>query len=661
MKLKVVDGQIQNEDNQTVFLRGINVDGSTKMPATPLLTTFHSGPAFFQGDSVSFVGRPFPLDEAPGHFQHIKDWGFNTIRYIFTWEGIEHEGPGKYDDDFVEYTIKMLELAVSAGFYVFLDPHQDVWGRFSGGSGAPMWTYYAAGLDPHNFNQTRAAIVQNLLDDPQQLPKMIWPTNYYRYACQVMFTLFFAGKDYAPKCILDGVNIQDYLQSHMLDACMHLYKRVEKAGLFDRGVFGIESMNEPNIGLVGTPNIGELPSYQNLRLGSTPTAFQSMLLASGNSVKVSYYDFGSLGPKFRKKRLVDPEKTTAFITDTQKDEHYGWQRGPEWEIGRCIWAQHGVWDDKTLELLKPHYFKPTEAHLDHEQFFVEKFFVPYWGKLYNRFRKELPDDLFLLCQPPTLAIPPKLKETPYIDDRVVYAPHFYDGLTLMLKRWSSLWNVDALGYLRGYYRLPVFALKIGESSIRHCLTKQIGIIDREGRENFGEKVPILMSETGVPMDMNDKEPFLNHNYTPQIKALDAMAAGLEHHQMHFTYWCYSSTNCHERGDLWNYEDFSFRSLSGGTRAMQAFVRPGPITVEGTIRKSRFDLYRNQYSFVIDGKECDEGHYTTVYVPDVHFSEQCKICISGGRYEINSEILKWWHPAGKQKLKISEAPSKCVIC
>lgn len=90
-----------------------------------------------------------------------------------------------------------------------MDPHQDVWSRFSGGSGAPYWTFIAAGMDPKTFQATQAALVHNTWPSGEKFPDMIWSTNYDRMAAATMFTLFFAGRDFAPNAIIDGVNIQD--------------------------------------------------------------------------------------------------------------------------------------------------------------------------------------------------------------------------------------------------------------------------------------------------------------------------------------------------------------------------------------------------------------------------------------------------------------------
>ena len=113
-----------------------------------------------------------------------------------TWEAIEHAGPGLYDEAYLDYLRQVVIKAGEHGIDLFIDPHQDVWSRFSGGDGAPGWTLEAAGLDMTHFDSTGAAITHQRHGDPY--PKMIWPTNYTKLACATMFTLFFAGNDFAP-------------------------------------------------------------------------------------------------------------------------------------------------------------------------------------------------------------------------------------------------------------------------------------------------------------------------------------------------------------------------------------------------------------------------------------------------------------------------------
>ncbi|KAI9658115.1 MAG: hypothetical protein M1829_006841 [Trizodia sp. TS-e1964] len=659
-----IDGQIfRDAQGRQVTLRGINVAGDSKYPRHPNLPS-HGSDNFFDGDNVSFNGRPFSLEEAHTHFARLRRWGYNTIRYIFTWEAIEYAGPKKYDEEWIEHTIGVLRLAKEYGFYVFMDPHQDVWSRFSGGSGAPMWTLYACGLNPRKFDVTEAALVHNTFPDPENYPKMIWSTNYTRLVCQVIFTLFFAGRDFAPKAILDGKNIQDYLQDHFTDACSHLAKRIKEAGdLQDSVVIGWESMNEPNRGLVGWPDLSVIPGEQKLQKGTSPTAWQAILTGSGRACEIDTWEFGGLGPYKSGSMLVDPRGESAWLPADHDDSKYGWARDPNWKLGKCIWAQHGIWDPSTDTLLKKDYFlkhPKTGKKLDYEGF-TNTYFMEQYRKFRDAIRAHH-TDCIIFCQPPVLEVPPSVKGTPDDDPRMVYAPHYYDGVTLMTKKWNRLWNVDVFGILRGRYLSPAFAIKVGETAIRNCLRDQLAAIRKEGIDYMGDH-PCVLTEFGIPYDMDDRNAYKTGNYSSQSSAMDANHFAVEGSGMAgYCLWLYMTSNTHQWGDQWNGEDLSIYSLDDqplplpslpllnkstsslqktdsssqrpsvemsrvspsnlretlttpsitslpstknpeltnapGYRAAEAYVRPSPITTVGQIKSHGFDLRNTHFSLTL---------------------------------------------------------------
>lgn len=610
LPLHVDDGYLVDAHGRRRVLKGINVDLAAKLPVKPAMPSYEgdstrSDDVFFDGDTVLFVGRPFPIEEAELHFGRIKLWGFNTIRYLVTWEALEHEGPGRYDDDFVRYTIEILRVIHRVGgMYVFLECHQDVWSRFCGGSGAPLWTLYAAGLNPTRFSATEAAILHNdarfeaARHDPECYPKMLWTSNYRRLALLTMFTLFFAGKTYFPHLQINGVNIQDYLQGHLLAALRHLWVSVVKQlpEMFANGsMLGFELLNEPNCGLVGAPHLGYLPLLQQLRIDSTPTVYDCFRLGMGLPVEVDVYKIAVTGPQKDGARIVDPRGQRAWLLPHEAesiDKKYGWTRSG-WTLGECIYAGIDIWSWKedvdwtqlnlssqdvrrafavtSCQLLKPLYFTQVSPSLSFDvtdeklpskidiEFFINHFFVEYYLRLKEMVREVAPD-VFVLIQPPVLEVPPKLKDDPrgVIDNKTIYCPHYYDGMSLMFKSWNYRYNVDTLGIMRGRYFNPVLGIVFGERAIRNCIKKQFVEIATEGKAYLGN-IPVLMSETGMPFDMDNKKAYEDGRYTGQTSAIDALANALEGLNMHHTYWCYTSTNCHKWGDRWNNEDFSFWS------------------------------------------------------------------------------------------------------
>lgn len=605
-RLTIKDGKFRDSHDRQVTLRGINVAGDAKYPSKPDQPSHVAGD-FFDGDSVKFAGRPFPKEEAHLHFSRLKRFGYNTIRYVFTWEAIEAAGPGIYDEEWINDTIEVLRAAKGYGFYIFMDPHQDVWSRFSGGSGAPMWTLYAAGLNPQSFAATEAAIVHNTYPKPEEFPKMIWSTNYYRLAAATMFTFFFAGRDFAPKCIIDGINIQDYLQGHFIRACEHLAKRIHEAGdIEDDVVFGWESLNEPNKGMIGYEDISNIPKEQALKKGTCPTIWQTILTGSGRAVEVDTWDMGGLGPYKTGRTLIDPHGEIAWLPADYDDSRYGYKRDPGWKLGECIWAQHGVWDPSTDTLLKKDYFgkhPATGAHVDYP-YFTNNYFMAMFRSYRDTIRAHHKDAIVLL-QGPTMELPPKIKGTPDGDDpRLVYAPHWYDGITLMTKKWNRNWNVDVIGVLRGRYWTPAFAVKLGETAIRNCFRDQHAAMRQEGLDYIGLH-PCIMTEFGIPYDMDDKYAYKTGDYASQSAAMDANhfaveASGLEG----YTLWLYHVKNDHERGDQWNGEDLSI--FSGDDKLLP--MSPVPKTPD--ISQSTSSLLRNSDGASGQRRELDDDDSVT---------------------------------------------------
>ena len=591
-RLRIDGATFRDPQNREVTLHGINVAGDAKYPAHPDVPS-HEPQHFFDGDTASFVDRPFALADAHTHFSRLKRWGYNCIRYIYTWEALEHAAPGEYDEDFIQHTIGILRVAKEYGFYVFMDPHQDVWSRFTGGSGAPMWTLYACGLDPTKFQVTQAALVQNTWEPrPDDFPKMCWATNYSRLACQTMFTLFFAGKDFAPKCVIDGKNIQDYLQDHFIGVCRHLAKRIREAGGLDHDVvIGHESVNEPNKGYIGHPDLSKLPEEQKLRKSTTPTAWQAILTGSGRAVDVETWDFGSFGPYKSGTQLVDPKGQSVWLASTTSDDsRYGWKRAESWELGECLWAQHGVWDPKTDELKLPQYFSkhPTTGEVLNQEYWTNHYFLDYYRAYKNAIRDVWPECMMLM-QPAPFEIPPRIIGTKDDDHNTIFASHFYDGITLITKKWNKLWNIDILGVLRGRYSSPAFAIKIGETAIRNCFRDQLAEVRREGIEYMGVH-PCIYTEIGIPYDMDDQKAYKTGDYSSQIAAVDANHYAVEGSKAQgFTWWVYTASNSHYWGDNWNGEDLSIYSKEDRP------LPPASYATLGTTSKLSLDPSSASYS------------------------------------------------------------------
>lgn len=720
-------GEFVDENGNLVQLRGVNFDPTVKFPSNPNYPTYL--PINFNQqdqESVSFINHPIPIAEVKPHIFRLKSLGFNCLRVPFTWESMEHDGPGKYDFEYIDYLITLLKTIhmVDNGMYIYLDPHQDVWSRFTGGSGAPLWTLYAAGFQPNRFYDTSAVLLHSgyasECNDTKKILPMLWTTNYYRLACQTMFTLFFGGKTFAPKCVINGVNIQDYLQDKFIDTIITFYSRCLETApcLFtDNCIIGLESMNEPNSGYIGMENLGKLSSDRHLKLGTTPTALQSFLLGEGIDCTVEYYKLKLLGPMKQGTKQIKTNKSKCWLTEEERNEvdiKYKWKRGEEWLPHQCVWKLHDVWSSNG-HLLKPNYFhiNPIDNSIIDERTFINQFFMNYYAKLYKKFRS-IDNDRFIFIQPPVLKEPPNILSSKYselIDDKTVYACHYYDGYSLMFKTWNKYFNVNTYAIMRG--KPACFNILIGEQNIRNSFKNQLKLMRQEVATNIGYNVPVIFSEIGMPFDMDNKKSYFIQDptncYNSQTKAMDAIMYALESNNLSFNLWCYCHVNTHEYGDHWNQEDFSIwckddMSLNrnmvskvqypmtlksdiiklddstnewieklgycchsaesinlDGIRPLSSLLRPFPLRINGNFVAAKFNCESKEYSLNLkcnDRQKKDQGcafFATYIFLPQYHFPvANISIETSSGSliYYAKYQVLKWNHEImGDQYIKI----------
>lgn len=696
--IRIKDGDFVDEHGRVIQLRGVNLDSSTKNP----FNTRTTDPIEYDLDhDLTFINHPLPLKDVDVHINRLKSLGYNMIRFPISWESLEHKGPSQYDFDYMDYVVEVLKkIHEIGGIYVYLDPHQDTWSRACGGSGAPLWTLHCAGFNPSKFRETHAAVLHSDYVDPKTkeeykdlpYPKMLWPTNYYKLACQTMFTLFFGGKIFAPKCIINDKNIQEYLQEHFIEAYLTLYKRIMDHApqvISENCVIGFETMNEPNNGYIGEADISKIPEDRDLKFCGTPTAFESFMLGSGFECSVDWYKMSILGLTKEKKVVLNQNKINCWLNEEERllvDDNYGWIRSSDWQAGTCIWRIHDVWGlDKSGKpiILNSNYFTspPGASERVDERYFIEKIFLDYFKNFYYRFRA-ISKDGIIIMEPPVFKLPPSLKGASIMDDRIVCAGHFYDGYTIMFKKWSGKFTIDTYGMVTKKYANPVFSVVLGYRNVKKCIMNQLRVIREDSQKMLGKNVPMIFTEIGAPYDLDDKKAYSTGDYSSQTSALDAVGYGLEANNLSYSLWCYNHENSHKCGDNWNNEDFSIWSNDDmdkevinlppykdplmkqnfsidsdtpankfgikilesdlkGLRALDSILRPFPICIHGKFQSAEFNHRKKTYQLKIFSY--GPNLESKIFLPRYHFQvESCSIMFSSGKVTYNPEyqILTW---------------------
>lgn len=618
---------LKDEYGRTVLLRGVNLGGSTKVPFKPDGATYIRD-SFFDHRNVSFVGRPFPLVEADEHFRRLKEWGLTFLRFLVTWEAIEHSGPGIYDEAYMDYVYNIVKKAGENGFTLFIDPHQDVWSRFSGGDGAPGWTFEVVGLDITKFDAVGAAITHQIHGDP--FPRMIWPTNSQKLAAATMFALFFGGNDFAPEIKVNDEPIQDFLQRHYVSAIVQVADRLKE---FPH-VLGYDTMNEPLPGYIGWKDLNRSGGLINI--GPSPTPYQSMLLGAGLPQEVDVYKVWVAGGRKSGTEMLNSEGGSVWL--------------PEYD---CIWRKNGVWDlDQRGQpvLVRPDYFMKVNGR---EVDFTQDYLKPFINRYAEGIRSVDPDAMIFL-EAEFGHDPPSWR--PEDASNIVWAPHWYDGFTVLLKRFSSFIAANAIER----------KVVIGIKNIRKSFAEQVGCLKNWAQDRLGG-VPTVIGEIGIPFDMSKKKAYQTGDFSSQIRAIDRSFKAIEENLISFTWWNYTADNTNERGDQWNDEDFSIFSrdqqedpsnIHSGGRALEAVVRPYAMRIAGEPLRMSFDIRSRVFEFEFR-HDPDVTNPTEIFIPILQYPDGYSVESSDGTYETKpkEQILFYTHSLSREVHNIRIGPKE----
>ncbi|RLD83758.1 MAG: hypothetical protein DRJ07_06075 [Bacteroidetes bacterium] len=134
---------IKDKEGRSLILHGVNVNADAK------------------GDPLR-VGWPKKQDYA----DLTEKWGFNFVRYLVLWDGIEPK-KGEYDTIYFDRIRERLDWCYDLGLYVVLDMHQDLYALRYGGDGAPDWAIIDDGepfemQSPWELNYRQPAVIASI-------------------------------------------------------------------------------------------------------------------------------------------------------------------------------------------------------------------------------------------------------------------------------------------------------------------------------------------------------------------------------------------------------------------------------------------------------------------------------------------------------------------
>ncbi len=774
-KLNVDRTYFRDKYNRYVYFNGINVGGTNKLPVKPIPT------ADPRGEPVTFVGRPFPLSDADKWFSLMRTLGFNSIRLVVNWEAVEHEGPGKFDYEYLNYIREIVKKANEYKIYVLVNFHENLFSRIlfvnfnrrpsfgeSGsleymlasvfpdeseldrgrvkfdsrtmGDGAPMWAVRAC-LPEKKFDSKkwgtfkllgnlgdafmRDQIISNIntllkdsgilgavpLQEERDLSKWLqdmvlkmqnnlkeplipfditettdvfpftnwWTNTLLSYDINRCYAAFFAGDKVFPSYEYEypdltdptgqrkiKMNVKDYLQTGYVNSWVKVVEAVKDLP----NIIGYDLINEPPGGFL-------MLSLMSLYFSSdfNPQSVKDFLVnLVGEERAESLYrlifllNILPLFPtdSYFEDRYISDHKTEIY---TYVDEHLSEYQ--DWLINNEKQYENRTRDmneaDKSTFLKSRFFIDEHRDEIEREKVEYKKIlrrqyaaddidtfatldlnmnFVVYLVDLYKRIGvaiQNVDPNAIIWLEEGGGALDSILGGTigtvnlykPEELNQVVFTPHWYPDIYpfLGINSPPREFNVEE-------WRVQDFTPYIKEKI-------------ESVKSTFG-LMPTVFGEFGTYFNYNGIENSKKSNYRISAEILDNYYEAFESLFIGRMLWCFSANNSYDKGDLWNYEDFSVIDPEGRPRAELAFSRPYPKFLSGKPKSMHFysdyhyydsskgilDPWR-EFNMKMESKESDMP--TEIFVPEVQYKDGFYIWLSDGwgLFDEDSSTFFWY--------------------
>jgi Glycoside hydrolase family 5 C-terminal domain len=237
---------------------------------------------------------------------------------------------------------------------------------------------------------------------------------------------------------------------------------------------------------------------------------------------------------------------------------------------------------------------------------------------------------------------------------IVYAPHWYDLVTLYTKRYIPGVAVDLTR------QGPVFGL----GPVRRHFAGELLAHRRHGAERMG--APTLIGEFGIPFDMFHKRAYRSGDFGLVERAMARSFQAIDDALVSATLWNYTADNSNARGDLWNDEDLSLYSrdqradpadLNSGGRALRAAVRPYAMATAGEPLHMAFRYRSRQFIYRFRHDPAATAP-TEIFLPRLQYPLGCRVWVSDGTYELDqaAQRLIYRHSAAGAEHEIRVEPA-----